>query len=59
VAMVATTSTFLELGENDRFRFMLGSLVLLGATVVLDALLTGLTGWREGRRQRSPTGASH
>jgi len=59
VAMVATTSTLLELGENDRFRFMLGTLVLLGATVVLDALLTGLTGWREGRRQRSPTGASH
>ena len=38
VAMVSVTSTVLELGENDRFRFMTGTLVLLGVIVVIEAL---------------------
>ena len=54
VAMVAVTSTLLELGENDRFRFMTGTLVLLGATVVIDALLSALAG---RRRMALPPGS--
>jgi len=56
VAMVAATSTFLELGENDRFRFMLGTLVLLGATVVVEA---GLAWWGGRQAPGSLAGASH
>jgi len=60
VAMVASTSTLLELGENDRFRFMTGTLVLLGATVVLESLLATVVGrLRRAPVPGSPSEASH
>lgn len=47
VAMMFLSSSLLELGENDRFRFMLGSLVLVGALVSLESALRWLARRRE------------
>lgn len=48
-AMVVGLSTFGEIGENDRFRFMLGTLPLLGAIGVIEAALR----WRTRRRSNN------
>ena len=54
--MVAATSTFLELGENDRFRFMTGSLVVMGVMVVIEAIARAVARHRTPGARRAEVG---
>ena len=56
VVMVAATSTFLELGENDRFRFMTGSLVVMGVMVVIEAIARAVARHRTPGARRAEVG---
>ncbi|MEI7746739.1 MAG: hypothetical protein WCJ28_04290, partial [Actinomycetota bacterium] len=49
VLMVFLEASLLELGENDRFRFSLGSSLLVGGIIVIDRLLP-----RASRKQELP-----
>jgi len=55
--VLTLTTSLLEVGENNRFRFELGALPLVGAVVAVAWLVEGLRGHRPGRTGAEPVPA--